>query len=255
VFRWRGWGVVAYPDWCSDRRGGILVLTGDARHPGVPSRLRRRSSRRKRERGERERRRHPDPGPASARLRELDAGRVGRGARRGGARHLRARAHAGDVRARGSTAPAAGAVSGLSGPVRHLHRFVLAAVRLDRPGHVSGLEDEFRLSASMPGKPPPRWVPPTGCGNAPDCARGRRHVEARPSCSRACRGNSVPRSSRRSSRPDPSSIDVRRSLSCAASQRWTAQARAAAREARRSPARLSALTVTSLRRRIIMAGH
>ena len=30
VFRWRGWGVVAYPDWCSDRRGGILVLPGDA---------------------------------------------------------------------------------------------------------------------------------------------------------------------------------------------------------------------------------
>jgi hypothetical protein len=24
-----GWGVVAYPDWCSDRRGGILALTGD----------------------------------------------------------------------------------------------------------------------------------------------------------------------------------------------------------------------------------
>ncbi len=99
------------------------------------SRLRRRASRRKRERGEREPRRHPDPGPASARLRELDAGRAGRGARRGGARHLRARAHAGDVRARRSTAPAAGAVSGLSGPVRHLHRCVLAAVRLDRPGH------------------------------------------------------------------------------------------------------------------------
>ena len=49
-------------------------------------------------------------------------------------------------------------------------------------------------------------------------------------------GTSVPRSSRRSSRPDPGSIDVRRSLSCAASQRWTAQARAAPREARRSPA-------------------
>src|SRR5262245_14756241 len=136
VFRWRGWGVVAYPDWCSDRRGGILVLTGDTRHPRVSSRLRRRSSRRKRERGERERRRYPDPGPASARLRELDAGRVGRGARRGGARHLRARAHASDVRARGSTAPAAGAVSVLSGPVRSLHRFVLAAVRL--AGHGRG---------------------------------------------------------------------------------------------------------------------
>src|SRR5262249_8356005 len=48
-------------------------------------------------------------------------------------------------------------------------------------------------------------------------------------------GTSVPRSSRRSSRPDPSSIDVRRSLSCAASQRWTAQPRVAAREAKRSP--------------------
>src|SRR5262245_738523 len=84
----------------------------------------------------------------------------------------------------------------------------------------------------MPGKPPPRWVPPTGCGNAPDCARGRRCVEARPICSRECRRGSVPRSSRRSSRPDPSSIDVRRSLSCAASQRRKAQARAAASEAR-----------------------
>ena len=31
MFRWRGWGVVAYPDWCSDRRGGILGLSGDAR--------------------------------------------------------------------------------------------------------------------------------------------------------------------------------------------------------------------------------
>jgi len=51
-------------------------------------------------------------------------------------------------------------------------------------------------------------VPSTGCDDAPDSARGRRRVEARPSCSRACRGNSVPRSSRRSSRPDPSSIDL-----------------------------------------------
>jgi hypothetical protein len=103
---------------------------------------------------------------------------------------------------------------------------------------------ETPLRKETPGKPPPRWVPPTGCGDAPDCVRGHRRVEARPICSRACRGSSVPRSSRRSSRPDPSSIAVRRSLSCAASRRWTAQARAAAGEARRSPARASALTVT-----------
>ena len=39
----------------------------------------------------------------------------------------------------------------------------------------------------MPGRPRWRWVPPTGCGNAPDCGHGRRCVEARPSCSRAWR--------------------------------------------------------------------
>ena len=49
-------------------------------------------------------------------------------------------------------------------------------------------------------------------------------------------GKSILMSSRTPSQPDPSSTNVERSPSCAASQRWTAQARAAPREARRSPA-------------------
>ena len=77
----------------------------------------------------------PDAGSASARLRELHAGRARRRARRGGPCDLGAPAHAGAVRARRSTAPTPRAVPGLPGAVRHLHRPVLAAVRLDRARH------------------------------------------------------------------------------------------------------------------------
>ncbi len=80
-------------------------------------------------------RRDPHPGPASARLRELHAGRARRRACRGSPCHLGPAAHAGAVRARCPTAPTSRAVPGLPRAVRHLHRPVLAAVRLGRAGH------------------------------------------------------------------------------------------------------------------------
>jgi hypothetical protein len=61
-------------------------------------------------------------------LRELDSIRAGEGTR-GGARAISALQLAPvNVRARGSTAPAAGAVSSLPGSVGHLHRPVLESV-------------------------------------------------------------------------------------------------------------------------------
>ena len=95
--------------------------------------------------------RDPDARPAIACLRELDADRDGGGARRGGSRHHRAPAHSADVRARGSTAPAAGAVSSVSGPVRHLHRPVPSGtVGSVRTWTSRAWRTKFRLSVSMP---------------------------------------------------------------------------------------------------------
>src|SRR5918994_3835540 len=77
----------------------------------------------------------PDAGSASPRVREFHAGRTRRGACRCGPCDLNTPAHAGDVRAWGSTAPTSPAVPGLPGAVRHFHRSVLAAGRLGRAGH------------------------------------------------------------------------------------------------------------------------
>ena len=106
----------------------------------------------------------PDPGPASACLRELHVGRARRRARRRGPRHLRARAHAGAVRARGPTAPTSRAVPRLLGAVGHLHRPVLAAVRLDRSRHGD---------LGSGGRVPALWIHPSAAVRQGSGARAR----------------------------------------------------------------------------------
>src|SRR5215207_8299129 len=97
--------------------------------------------------------RDPHAGPASPRLRQLHAQRARRGTRRGRAGGHGSAAHAGPVRARRPAAPAPGAVPGLPRAVRHLHRPVLAAVRLDRARH-GRLGSRGRVPV-VPRHPPP----------------------------------------------------------------------------------------------------
>jgi hypothetical protein len=73
---------------------------------------------------------------------------------------------------------------------------------------------ELALAGGDPRQPRWRWVLPTGSGNASACGHGRRRVEARPSSSRAWRDSSAQRISRRSSLPDPGSIERTRSPWC-----------------------------------------
>ena len=106
------------------------------------------------------RRRDPHPGPAAARVRELHAGRARRRACRGRPCHLGPTAHAGAVRARCPAAPTSRAVPGLPRAVRHLHRPVLAAVRLGRAG--DGHLGARGRAPTLPLDPPPAVRQETG---------------------------------------------------------------------------------------------